>query len=645
MNDAPTDIALSNDNLDEFIDTTGGAIVGALSGTDEDVPPDTLTFTIAGGADALLFSVDGSNNLVLDDGVLDHEAQGAYDVIVEVDDGNDTYQENFTILVNDLNDAPTDMALSNNAIDENTDTTGGYTVGTLSTTDEDLPGDTFTYTIVGGLDAAVFSIAGADLVIDDGVLDRETQASYQVQVQVTDDGAPNLSYTEFFTITVNDLNEAPTDMALSNNTVDENTDTTSGHSVGVLTTTDEDLPGDNFTYSIVGGADNLLFSIGGAGADELILTDGVLDAENPTDANMDGVYEVMVRVTDDGAPNLSYDETFFVSVNDLNEAPTDIALSNNAIDENTDTTGGYTVGALSATDEDLPGDTFTFNVVGGADMGVFSIAGTDLVIDDGVLDYETQSTYEVIVEVTDSGAPNLTYQETFNIMVNDLGESPIAVDDAYSVNEDAVLTAVAGVDDLLMNDSDPEGDPLTVDTTPAVGPTNGALTLNADGTFTYTPNLNYFGADSFTYRISDGNGNFAQAVVNITIDPVNDDPVGTDDAYNVNEDNVLAPPLAGGLLFNDSDVDGDPMTVTATPITIPSNGALTLNPDGTFTYTPNADFFGVDGFDYEVTDGNGGIGLASVTITVDPINDAPVGVDDRRTHRFRQPAGRERRVT
>ena len=180
--------------------------------------------------------------------------------------------------------------------------------------------------------------AGSDeLILDDGILDFETKSSYQVTVRVTDSGTPGLTYDETVTITVNDLNETPTDIALSNSAVDENVDTTGGYSVGTLTATDPDAS-DTQTYTIVGGADAALFTIGGAGSDELILDDGVLNFETQ------GSYQVTVRVTDSGTPGLTYDETVTITVNDLNETPTDIALSNSAVDENVDTTGGYSVG-------------------------------------------------------------------------------------------------------------------------------------------------------------------------------------------------------------------------------------------------------------------------------------------------------------
>ena len=150
------------------------------------------------------------------------------------------------------------------------------------------------------------------------------------------------------------------------------------------------------------------------------------------------------------------------------------------------------------------------------------------------------------------------------------------------------------------------------------------MVLNSDGTFVYTPDTNFFGNDSFVYEVSDGNGGIAQATVNITVGSVNDGPVAADDTFVTTEDASLTDSVLG----NDSDTDGDTLTVNTTPVSDPANGTVVLNADGTFTYTPDANFFGSDSFVYEVTDGNGGTAQATVNITVDSVNDAPVAADD-----------------
>ena len=201
--------------------------------------------------------------------------------------------------------------------------------------------------------------------------------------------------------------------------------------------------------------------------------------------------------------------------------------------------------------------------------------------------------------------------------------APVAVDDSYSTTEDAPLTVAAALG-VLDNDTDADADSLTavLDTDVA----NGTLSLAANGSFTYTPNANFNGSDSFTYFANDGTVNSAiAATVTITVTPVIDPPVAADDSYTTDEDtplNVAAP----GVLGNDTDADGDPLTALLVVGT--SDGALTLNADGSFDYTPDADFNGSDSFTYRANDGTVSSTLATVTITVTPVNDSPVANDD-----------------
>ena len=133
---------------------------------------------------------------------------------------------------------------------------------------------------------------------------------------------------------------------------------------------------------------------------------------------------------------------------------------------------------------------------------------------------------------------------------------------------------------------------------------NGILTLNANGSFSYTPNLNFNGIDSFTYQANDGSADSNVATVTITVNAVNDAPVAASDSYSTNEDVTLTV-SASGVLANDTDVDND--TLTAVLVSTTSNGSLTLNANGSFSYTPNLNFNGVDSFTYKANDGTDGI--------------------------------------
>src|SRR5439155_6720999 len=176
---------------------------------------------------------------------------------------------------------------------------------------------------------------------------------------------------------------------------------------------------------------------------------------------------------------------------------------------------------------------------------------------------------------------------------------------------------------VLANDADADGDALTAALVNP--PANGALTLNADGSFTYTPNANFNGLDSFTYRANDGTDDSSPATVTITVNAVNDAPVANNDSYGTDEDTplVVATP---GVLGNDTDIEGSPLT--ATLVSGSGNGTLTLNPDGSFTYTPNAGFNGMDSFTYKANDGAADSLPATVTISVSSVNDVPVASND-----------------
>jgi VCBS repeat-containing protein len=229
-------------------------------------------------------------------------------------------------------------------------------------------------------------------------------------------------------------------------------------------------------------------------------------------------------------------------------------------------------------------------------------------------------------EACDELVGGLCDSATVYITVNSVEDAPIAQNDTYPVNEDQILNATSP--GIRANDSDgddfiaPLWDTLTVNTSPVVGVSNGTLLLNGDGSFAYTPNGDYFGGDSFSYRICDPTGRCDVAVVTINVQSVNDPPVALDDSATTNED----VPIDIDVLSNDSDpVEGDPLSVSS--VTQGLNGSVTNN-GSDVTYAPNANFFGNDSFTYTVTDGNGGSDTASVSVVIISVNDPPIAVDD-----------------
>ncbi len=225
-------------------------------------------------------------------------------------------------------------------------------------------------------------------------------------------------------------------------------------------------------------------------------------------------------------------------------------------------------------------------------------------------------------EVCDDGSPSLCSTAIVTFTVNAVNDAPIAIDDTESTQEDMVING-----DVLPNDSDVDGE-LTVNSTPVAPPVNGTLTLNSDGTYTYTPDPNFNGADSFEYEVcDDGEPELCDiALVNITVNSVNDQPITIDDAISTVED-ISA---TGNLSTNDLNVDGDTHALSTIPVTQPTNGSVFILASGFYAYTPNLNFNGTDSFEYEVCDDGDPVlcNTAIVNITITPEQDAPIAADD-----------------
>jgi gliding motility-associated-like protein len=429
VNDAPTNISASASSVAE--NAASGTTVATLSATDADAG-DTFTYTLVSGTgdtDNASFAITGSTLTTA--AVFDFETKSSYSVRVRVTDaGGLTFEKVFTISVTDVNDAPTNISLSANAVAENA--ASGTPVATLSATDADAA-ETFTYTLVSGTgdtDNASFTITGNTLSTA-AVFDFETKSSYSVRVRVTDAGG--LTFEKVFTISVTDVNDAPTNISASASSVAENS--ASGTTVATLSATDADAA-ETFTYTLVSGTgdtDNASFSITG----NTLTTAAVFDFETKSS------YSVRVRVTDAGG--LTFEKVFTITVTDVNEAPTALALSNASVLENA--ASGTTVGTLAGTDADA-GDTHTYTLVSGTgstDNASFTITGTTLSTA-AVFNFEAKNSYAVRVRVTDAGG--LTFERAFTISVTDVNEAPTltAITDrrVYNVSTSQVVN-LAGI--------------------------------------------------------------------------------------------------------------------------------------------------------------------------------------------------------
>ncbi len=202
--------------------------------------------------------------------------------------------------------------------------------------------------------------------------------------------------------------------------------------------------------------------------------------------------------------------------------------------------------------------------------------------------------------------------------------APTARNDTYSTPVDTPLK-ISVASGLLANDSDPYGYDLTQ--VLESQPLHGVITLFQNGGFNYTPNAGYVGTDSFTYKVYDGSLSSSVATVNLTIGgsagggtTTPTAPVAGVDSYSVSEDATLTVPAAG-VLANDTDANNDPLT--AVLVAGPSHGTLSLAANGSFVYTPVANYSGTDSFTYKASDGSLYSGVSTVSLTVNAVNDAP----------------------
>ena len=208
----------------------------------------------------------------------------------------------------------------------------------------------------------------------------------------------------------------------------------------------------------------------------------------------------------------------------------------------------------------------------------------------------------------------------------DLNEQLIKVDESidfapFRVEEDGSMTLNAS--DLLTNDFDVDGDVLSVTEIHSTDDTHGEVTMDENGVISFTPDPDFNGVASFEYTVTDGNGSYDTATVFINVEPDNDAATAEDKAYSVDEDGVLTITDAD-LLIGAADIDGDTLTIEEVTYT-GSDGVLTDNGDGTYSFAPNENFNGEVDLTYSVSDGTTTT-EADIDITVNDINDAPVAV-------------------
>jgi hypothetical protein len=547
VNKAPTLNAIGNKTVDEET-----ALTFTATATDPDLPPNTLTFSLVGAPAGATISTGGAFSWT----PTEAQGPGDYTFTVKVTDNGIpalSDEETITVHVNEVNKAPVFTAIPDQTVDELTTLTF-----TASATDPDIPANAVTYSLAAGPNPVP---AGASINPTTGGFtwtptEAQGPGTYTFKVVATDDGTPVLSGETTVKIAVNEVNMAPVLAAIGNKTVDEETLLTFNASA-----TDADLPPNGLTFSLVGAP-------AGASIDG---SSGVF-SWTPSEAQGPGSYTFTVRVTDDGTPALSDEETITVTVNEVNVAPVLAAIGNKSVDE--ETALSFTA---TATDHDLPANTLAFSLDAGAPVGA-AINPVTGAFTWTPTEAQGPGSYPVTIRVKDNGTPALDDFETITIAVNEVNKPPVlAAIGNKTVNEETALSFMA-----TATDPDLPANSLTFS---LVGAPAGA-SITAGGAFSWTPTEAQGPGDyTFTVKVTD-NGTPTLSddeTITVHVNEVNKNPVVNPiAAMTVNE--------ASTVTFTATATDPDLPANTLTFSLVGGPATATINPaTGAFSWTPADD--------------------------------------------------------
>jgi VCBS repeat-containing protein len=470
------------------------------------------------------------------------------------------------VTVTAVNDAP---VATNGSGSTNEDV--GF-AGSVSAADAD--GDTLTYSVVTG------PAHGSLTLNPDGSFTYTPAANYNGADGFTfkaNDGTAD-SNPATFSITVSAANDAPVAAGATFSTNED--------AALVATASATDVDGDALTYSLVAGPTHGTVTVNPSG----------LFTYTPA-ANYNGPDSFTFKANDGTVD--SNTATVTITVAPVNDAPA-AANGNASTNEDTALTGN-----VAATDAD--GDTLTYAAVTGPAHGSLALNP------DGSFTYTPAANYNgsdsFTFKANDGSADSNT--ATFAITVVSTNDPPAAADGTASTNEDTTLIGSVSA-------TDADGNALTYSL--VSGAAHGTVTVNGSGTFVYTPAANYNGPDSFTFKANDGTADSNTATVTVTVTPVNDAPAAANGSATTNEDTAVSGTVVA--------TDIDSPTLTYSVVTGPAHGSLALNPDGSFTYTPAANYNGPDAFTFKANDGAADSNTATVTLTVAAVNDNPTATAD-----------------
>ncbi|MCF6440485.1 Ig-like domain-containing protein [Pseudoalteromonas luteoviolacea] len=568
VNDAPIAQA-QNLNLDE-----DGSLLVTLSATDQE--NDALIYRVVTGVSSGTL-VQQSDTTWLYTPTSNFNGVDTFTFVAN-DGTDDSAAATVSLTVNAVNDQPT---VTGQAVSVDEETQVNITLSA-----EDIDNDNLTYLLVGEPSNGSYSL-NSNVLSYTGNLDYFGADSFTFKVN---DGQAD-SELATVNITVNNINDAPTISGSPSKQVNED-------SAYSFVPTAEDKDGDNLTFAIENLPSWMSFDS----------TTGAISG-TPVNANV-GVYTGIVISVSDGTETAAL-TAFNITVVNTNDTPTISGVPSTSINE--DSAYSFTPSAT-----DIDGDTLTFSIQNAPAWIEFNTATGEMT---GIpLDANVGTDTNIIVSVSD-GQISASIA-AFDIVVNNTNDAPTAIAPSYSISEGATLS-VSNVEGLLsgnfaLDDDLDSNDVLSI--VDLTQPTFGTLSVNADGSFSYSHNDSETQSDSFTYRLQDSIGAQSRVVTaTIAITPVSDSPVAVDDSAQTNEDT----PVTVNLLSNDTDPEGDIVASSAVVVDQPAIGSVLIE-NGVATYTPNQDVNGTDLFTYIVSDqDSNNSDKATVSITISAINDVP----------------------
>ena len=412
-------ISVANkNNTPTFSSTT--ASVDATEDSEFTYTVDTASDVDSG--DSLTYSMESNPNWVsfntttrVLSGTPTNTDVGSNTVVIRATDSSSAYAEfTLTITVENTNDTPTDISLSDNSINENSDI--GTTIGTFSTTDQDT-NESFTYSLVSGngdTDNSDFTISGSDL-LSNKVFDYEDKDSYSIRVQTTDNNGA--TFQKQFTINITNQNDTPTDISLSNNSINENS--IIGTQIGKFSTNDQDTD-DSFTYKLVSGD-------GDTNNSDFIIIGKKLFSNKVFNYEEKNSYSIRVKASDNNSGTFKKKFTIVV-INEEFEKPTDCKLNYDSIHINNvvceSIPKGSIIGLLS-TDDDNTDEEHIYSLVNNdifSDNNYFKIEGNKLITDKTLKHRDGDIPYTIKIKTEDP--QNLSFKKVFSIRVNKINSTP-----------------------------------------------------------------------------------------------------------------------------------------------------------------------------------------------------------------------------